>query len=140
MDWKEQINKATAAIKNVAESEQVKNLTAKAKQAASDLAKAAKQGAHTAADAVLKATSDPTTVRYQYMKAEISVLSPSDGLQITRPHAGAMVISDQAGNGLVISLAPKLEVTELVGVVKRLNETTYDVGTEDGVNVVILKA
>ena len=141
MDWKEQFNKATAALKGVAESEQVKSLTAKAKQAAGDLARAAKQGAHVAADAVVKATSDPSTVRLQYLNAEISILSPSDGLQITRPHAGGLMISDQAGNGLVISLAPpKAQVTETVGIVKKLNDTTFDVGGEDGVNVIVLKA
>ena len=140
MDWKEQLNKATAAIKGVADSEQVKSLTAKAKQAASDLAKAAKQGAHTAADAVVKATSDPTTLRLHYMGAEVSVVSPSDGLQVTRPHAGAVAIADGAGNALVINLAPpKAQFGEMVGVVKKLNDTTFDLGPEDGVNVVILK-
>ncbi|HNX48915.1 MAG TPA: hypothetical protein PLS53_00705 [Thermoanaerobaculaceae bacterium] len=141
MDWKEQINKATAALRGVTESETVKNLTAKAKQTASDLARAAKQGAASAADAVVSATSDPATVKLHYLGTEISVVSPSDGLQITRPHAGALVISDQAGNGLVISLAPpKAQVSETVGVVKRLNDTTFDLGTEDGVNVIVLKA
>ena len=130
MDWKEQLNRATAAIKGVAESEQVKSLTAKAKQ-----------GAHAAADAVVDATSNPTTMRVNYMGAEVSVLSPSDGLQISRPHAGALVIADGAGNGLVISLAaPKAQVGETVGTVKKLNDTTFDIGTEDGVNVVVIKA
>jgi hypothetical protein len=141
MDWKEQLNKATAALKGVTESDRVKSLTVKAKQAAIELAQSAKQGAASAADAVARATSDPATMRLHYSTAEISVVSPSDGLQITRSHAGALVVSDQAGNGLVISLAaPKAEVTETVGVVKRLNDTTFDLGTEDGVNVVILKA
>lgn len=141
MDWKEQLSKATSALKGVAESDTVKGLTAKARQAAVDLARAAKQGAASAADAVAVATSDPATMRLHYMSTEISVVSPSDGLQVTRPHAGALVISDQAGNGLVISLAPpKAQVTETVGEVKRLSDTTFDVGSEDGVNVVIVKA
>ena len=141
MDWKAQLDKATAAIKGAADSETVKNLTFKAKQAASDLAKAAKQGAASAADAVVKATADPATVKLHYFNAEVSVVSPSDGLQVTRPHAGALVISDGAGNGLVISLAPpKAQVAETVGVVKKLNDTTFDLGPEDGVNVVVLKA
>lgn len=140
MDWKEQLNKATAALRNITESDAVKNATARAKQTASDLAKMARQGAASAADAVVKATSDPAALRLGYLNAEISVLSPSDGLQITRPHAGALLISDQAGNGLVISLAPpKAQVSETVGVVKRLNDTTYDLGTEDGVNLIVLK-
>ena len=141
MDWNEQVNKATAALKEFAESEKVKNLTAKAKQAAIELAKAAKQGAITAAEAVVKATSDPATLRLHYMNAEINVVSPCDGFQVTRSNAGALVISDGAGNGLVIGLAPpKAQVTETVGVVKKLNDTTYDLGPEDGVNVVVLKA
>jgi hypothetical protein len=141
MDWKEQLNKATAAIKGVAESEQVKSLTSKAKQAASELAAAARKGAASAADAVGKATSDPATVRLRYMNAEISVVSPSDGLQIGRPHAGALTIADGAGNGLVINLAPpKAQVSQTIGVVKKLDETTYDLGPDDGVNVVVFKA
>ena len=51
------------------------------------------------------------------------------------------MISDGAGNGLVISLAPpKAQVAETVGIVKKLNDTTFDLGPEDGVNVVVLKA
>ncbi len=141
MDWKAQLDKATAAIKGVADSDKVKNLTAKAKQAASDVAAAAKKGAATAADAVAKATSDPATLKLHYMGAEISVVSPSDGLQISRPHAGALTIADGSGNALVINLAPpKAQAGETVGVVKKLNDTTYDLGPEDGVNVVVLKA
>ena len=140
MDWKEQLNKATAAIKGVADNDTVKGLTTKAKQAASDLAKAAKQGATSAADAVSRATADPATVKMRYFNTEISIVSPSDGLQVTRPHAGALVISDGAGNALVISLAPpKPAVSETVGVVAKLNDTTFDLGPEDGVNVIILK-
>jgi hypothetical protein len=141
MDWKEEINKAAAKLKEVAESDKVKNMTAKAKQTAVDLAKSAKQGALSAADSFVKANTDPSSFSIHYMGAEISVVSPSDGLEITRPHAGALVISDQAGNGLVISLGtPKAQVAETVGVVKKLNDTTYDLGSEDGVNVVTLKA
>jgi hypothetical protein len=141
MDWKAQLDKATAAIKGVADSEQVKNLTAKAKQAASDLTAAAKKGAASAADAVGKATADPATVKLRYMNAEISVVSPSDGLQIGRPHAGALTIADGAGNGLVISLAPpKAQVSQTIGMVKKLDETTYDLGPEDGINVIVFKA
>jgi hypothetical protein len=141
MDWKGQLDKATSALKGVADSDKVKSLTAKAKQAASDVAAAAKKGAATAADAVTKATSDPATLKLHYMGAEISVVSPSDGLQISRPHAAALAIADGAGNAVVISLAPpKAQVGETIGVVKKLNDTTFDLGPEDGVNVVVLKA
>jgi len=141
MDWKAQLDKATAALKGAADSDRLKGLTARAKEAASDLAAAAKRGAASAADAVTRATADPATVKMHYFNAEISIVSPSDGLQVTRPHAGALVISDGAGNALVISLAPpKPAVSETVGVVAKLDDTTYDLGPEDGVNVVILKA
>jgi hypothetical protein len=139
MDWKAQLDKATAAIKGVADSDKVKNLTAKAKEAASDLAKAAKKGAHAAADAVSKATSDPSTLRVSYMGMEISIVSPSDGLQISRPHAGAITIADGTGNALVINLEPKPQAGETVGTVTKLDDTTFDLGTEDGVNVVVIK-
>lgn len=140
MDWKAQLDRATAAIKGVADSEQVKNLTVKAKQAASDLAAAAKKGTATAAAAVSRATSDPATLRVSYLGAEICVVSPSDGVQVTRPHAGAVTIADGLGNALVITLAPQAQVGESIGVVKQLDATTWDLGPEDGVNVVVLKA
>jgi hypothetical protein len=141
MDWKAQLDKATAAIKGVADNDTVKGLTSKAKQAASDLAAATKKGAAAAAGAVSRATSDPATLRLHYMGGEVIVVSPSDGLQVSRPHAGALVISDGAGNALVLSLAPpKPQVSSTVGVVAKLDETTYDLGPEDGVNVVVLKA
>jgi hypothetical protein len=68
-------------------------------------------------------------------------MSPSDGLQLTRANASALIVADQEGNGLVISLAsPKADVIEAVGVVKKLKDTTWDLGTEDGVNVIVLEA
>ena len=141
MDWKEQLDKATAAVKQAADSPTVKNLTAKAKQAAVDLTRLAREVAAVAADAVTKATSDPATLRLHYMNAEIDVVSPSDGLQVTRCHAGALVIADQAGNAVVVSLLPpKVQVAETVGTVNKLNDTTYDLGGGDGANVVVLKA
>lgn len=140
MDWKEQLNKAAAAIKQAAESETVTNLTSKAKEMAIDISKRAKQGALSAADAFVKANSEPTSLRFQYLKADVTVASPSDGLEVSRPNAGTLVISDGAGNGLVINAAAdKATVTETVGVVARINDTTFDVGPEDGVNVIVLK-
>jgi len=140
MDWKAKLEQATAAIKGEADSEKLKTLTAKAKQAASDLAEAAKKGTAHAAAAVSRATSDPTTLRLSYLGAEISVVSPSDGLQVTRAHTGALVVADGDGNALVISLTePGPQVAESVGVVNKLDDTTYDLGAEDGHNVVVLK-
>ena len=141
MDWKEQLNKAAAALTHVAESDTVKNLTTRAREAASGLAKRARQGALSAADAYVEANADPAALRIRYLNADISIVSPSDGLQVTRPNAGALVISDGAGNGLVVGVGgDQAKVTETAGVVKILNATTYDLGTEDGVNVIVLKA
>jgi hypothetical protein len=141
MDWKEQLNKAAAALRQVAESDRVKNLTAKARQTAADLTRRAKQGALSAADAYVEANSDTTALRIRYLNADISIMSPSDGLQIARPHAGALVFSDGAGNGLVINVGgDKARLAETVGVVKLLSDTTFDLGSEDGVNVVVLKS
>ena len=141
MDWKEQLNKAAAALQGVADSERVKGLTTKARQTASDLVKRARAGALSAADAYVEANSDPSALRLHYLNAEISIMSPSDGLQVTRPNAGAVVISDGAGNGLVISVGgEKAHVSETVGTVKLLGDATFDLGSEDGTNVVVLKA
>lgn len=141
MDWKEQLNKAAAALTHVAESDTVKGIAAKAREAASGIARRAKQGALSAADAYVEANADPTALRIRYLNADISILSPSDGLQVTRPNAGALVISDGLGNGLVVSVGgEQARVAETAGVVKILNATTYDLGPEDGVNVIVLKA
>lgn len=141
MDWREQLNKAAAALQNVTDSERVKSITTKARQTASDLVQRAKQGALNAADAYVEANADPAAVRFHYLNADISILSPSDGLQITRPHAGALVINDGAGNGIVLNIGgDKVTLGQTVGVVKALSDMTFDLGTEDGVNVVVLKA
>lgn len=141
MDWKEKLNQAVATLGNAADSETVRNLTAKAKQAASGLAQRARQGVLSAADAYVEANADPTSLRIRYLDAEVTILSPSDGLQLSRPHAGALVISDGAGNGLVVGVGgEKARVTETVGAVKLLNDSTFDLGEQDGVNVIVLKA
>ncbi|MCU0290376.1 MAG: hypothetical protein MUF10_00070 [Thermoanaerobaculaceae bacterium] len=141
MDWKEQLNKAAAALTHAAESDTVKGITTRAREAASGLAKRVRQGALSAADAYVEANTDPATLRIRYLNADISILSPSDGLQVARPNAGALVISDGAGNGLVVSVSGEpARVAETAGVVKILNATTYDLGPEDGVNVIVLKA
>lgn len=36
--------------------------------------------------------------------------------------------------------SPKAQVTETIGVVKRLNDETFELGSEDGVIVIVLKA
>lgn len=141
MDWKEQLNKAAAAVKQAAESDAVTRVTAKARAIAIDISKRARQGMLSAADAFVKANSEPSSLRVQYLKADVTVASPSDGFEVSRPNAGTLVLSDGVGNGLVVNAgAEKATVTETVGVVTRINDTTFDVGPEDGVNVVVLKA
>lgn len=52
-----------------------------------------------------------------------------------------LVISDGSGNGLVINAAAdKAYVAETIGAVNRVNANTYDLGTEDGIDVVVIKS
>ena len=105
MSWKDQLNKAVQAVKDAAESETVQNFAAKAKESATTLASKAKTGALSAADAFVAANSDPSAVKIRFLNAEISVISPSDGLTITRPNAATLTITAGAGNGVVIDAA-----------------------------------
>jgi len=140
MNWREQLDKAVSALKGVADSEQVKNLTTKARETASKLATKAKEGALSAAETFVEANADPAAMRVHYLNVSFSIVSPSEGIEISRPHAGTLVVSDGAGNGLVINAsAEKASVTETIGTVKRLSENAYDLGAEDGVNVVVFK-
>ena len=141
MDLKQQLDKAINAVKGVAESDTVRNVTTKARETAVSLTRRIKEGAVNAADTFVQANSDSSALRVRYLGAEVSIVSPADGIQIQRPHGGTIVISDGAGNGLVINAAAsRVEVAQTVGTVKRLNDNTYDLGTEDGVNVVVLKS
>ena len=140
MDLKEQWNKAIGALKGVADSEKVRSATAKAKETAGGLVRQVREGAVSAADAFVRANSDVSTLRVRYMSADLSIVSPSDDLRVSRPSAGALAITDKDGNGLIINAAgDKVVVEQVVGVVKKLSENSYDVGSEDGVNVVVLK-
>ena len=140
MDWKEQLNKAAAALQQFAESDEIKNLTAKARETAIDLARRAKRGALSAAEAFSAADSDAAALTIRYLCANIRIMAPSDGLVVTRPHAGALTIADGAGDGIVIDVSgEKPRLAETVGVVKILNDNTFDLGSEDGTNVVVLK-
>ena len=140
MNWKEKLDEAIKAIKNVAESDTVKAVTSKAQETAVNLAQKVKAGALGAADAFVTANAEPSTVRIRYLNADISIVSPSDGIEIKRPHGGTLVISDGAGNGLVINAsADKAYIAETVGAVARLGTNSYDLGAEDGTNVIVLK-
>ena len=143
MSWQNQLDKAIEAIKGAAESETAKNIATKARQTAIHLAKKAKkakEGVLDAAEALVEANAEPSTVSVHFMHAHLSVISPSDGLEISRPTAASIVVSDSQGNGLVINAAAdKAYVSETIGKVTQLSAGTYDLGPEDGENVVIIK-
>ncbi len=140
MTWKNQLNKAISALRDVAESEKAKDIAAKAKETAANLAQRAKEGALGAAETFVEANSDPSAMRFHFLNADLSIVSPADGIEITRPNAGTIIVDDGVGNGLVINAAAeKAYVAETIGTVKRLNDTTYDLGAEDAINVVVLK-
>lgn len=141
MSWKEQLNKAIEMVKDAADSETARNLTSKAQTTARSIANKAKEGALDAAEAFVQANSDPAAVKVRFMHADLSIVSPSDSLQITRPNAATLVIDDGEGNGLVINAAAKEPfVADTIGAVIRLDDVTYDLGPEDGVNVVVFKS
>ena len=140
MAWKDQLNKALNTLKEVAESEKTKDIAAKAKETATNLAQRAKEGALGAAEAFVEANADPSAMRLRFHNADLTIVSPADDLEITRPNAGTIVVNDGAGNGLVINAAAeKAYVAETIGAVHRLNDTTYDLGAEDGINVIVFK-
>lgn len=63
MTWKETLDKAVKAVKDVAENEKVKSFVANAQQTAINMAKKAKDGALTAADALVHANGCATSMR-----------------------------------------------------------------------------
>jgi len=140
MSWKEQLDKAIASIKEAADSEQAQDMAAKAKATATVLARKVKEGAVGAADALVEANRDPSALTVRFLNADLTVLSPSEGLSITRPDTATLVVADGQGNGLVISAATApAYVVEMIGSVGRLSGNTFDLGTEDGINVVVTK-
>jgi len=140
MGWQEQLNKAIAAVREAADSETARDLAAKAKATATDLAGKVRGGAVDAADALVEANRDPSSLRVRFLNAELTVLSPSEGISITRPDAASLVVADGQGNGLVINAAvDPAFVAKMIGSVARLSGNTFDLGSEDGVNVVVTK-
>ena len=140
MNWKEHLDKAVSAVKEAATSEKAQELAAKAKATAAVVVDKVKSGAVDAADALVEATRDTAAMRVQFLNADLSILSPGEGISITRPDAGTLVVADGQGNGLVINAAADpAYVSEMIGSVSRLNGNTFDLGTEDGVNVVVTK-
>jgi alkanesulfonate monooxygenase SsuD/methylene tetrahydromethanopterin reductase-like flavin-dependent oxidoreductase (luciferase family) len=140
MGWKEQLDKAVAAIKDAAESEKARAIAARARATAVSLAGKAKAGALSAADAFVEANRDPSALTVRFLNVDLTVLSPSEGIAVTRPDAATLVVSDGQGNGVVINAATDPAfVAEQIGTVKQLSGNTFDLGAEDGVNVVVLK-
>jgi hypothetical protein len=140
MGWKEQLDKAVAAIRGAAESEQARAIASRAKATAVVLGRKAREGALNAADAFVEANRDPSALTVRFLNADLTVLSPSEGISVTRPDAATLVIADGQGNGLVLNAAADPAfVAEQIGSVTRLSGNTFDLGPEDGVNVVVMK-
>ena len=138
MSWKEQLDKAISSIKEVATSEQAREMASKAKATATVLARKVKEGAVGAADALVEANRDPSALTVRFLNANLTVLSPSEGVSVTRPDAATLVVGDGQGNGLVINAAAEpAYVVEMIGSVGRLSGNTFDLGPEDGINVVV---
>ncbi len=140
MTWKESLNKAMQSLKEMAESDAVKDMTVKAREKAKYIVQKTKQGALGAAEAFVQANTDASAFKLRYLNSDCTIVSPSDGVEVTRPQGGTIVIADGAGNGVVINAsAEKPYVAETIGTVHKLGENTYDLGPEDGINVVVLK-
>lgn len=138
MSWREQLDRGLAKIKEAAESEQARNITTKAKETASNLIGKVRAGAVSAADTFIEANRDPSMLEVRFMNAHLSVLSPSDNISVARLDAGTLLISDGAENGLMINAATDpAYVVEQIGQVSQLSGNTFDLGAEDGVNVVV---
>ena len=140
MSWKEQVDKAIAAIREAAESERARQVAAKAKETATALGRKVKGGALDAAAAFVEANRDPSALTVRFLNADLSVLAPSEEISVTRPDPATLVISDGQGNGLVVNAAADpAYVAETIGTVARLSGNTFDLGPEDGINVVVTK-
>ncbi len=138
MSWKEQLDKAIASIREAADSETARDMAAKAKATATVLARKVREGAVGAADAVVEANRDPSVLTVRFLNASLAILSPSEGISVTRPDAATLVVADGQGNGLVINAATDPAfVVEMIGNVGRLTGNTFDLGPEDGINVVV---
>jgi hypothetical protein len=140
MNWKEQLDKAIASIKEAAESERAREIADKAKSTASSLVAQVRTGAVGAAASFVEANRDPSSLEVHFLNAHLTILSPSEGISVTRPDAATLVIADGESNGLVINAAADPAfVAEQIGTVNQLSGNTFDLGAEDGTNVVVTK-
>jgi hypothetical protein len=140
MSWKEQLDKAIASVREAAESETARDIAAKAKETTIGFARKVKEGAGSAADAFMEANRDPSALEVRFLNAVLTVLSPSEGISVTWPDAAMLVVSDDQGNGVIINAAADPAfVVETIGTVARVSGNTFDLGVEDGINVVVTK-
>lgn len=140
MSWKEQLDKAVAQVMAAADSDKARDIAAKAKATATSLIDKVKGGAVGAAEAFLEANRDPSALEVHFLNAQITVLSPSAGIEISRPDAASLVVADGEGNGLVINAAADPAfIAERIGAVTEVSGNTFDLGPADGVNLVVTK-
>jgi hypothetical protein len=140
MGWREQLDAAIAKIREAAESEQARDMAAKARTTATNLVQRLREGAVGAAEAFVEANEDPSALKVRLHNADINIVSPSDDISVTRPDAASLVISDGQGNGLVVNAAVSPAfVAQMIGSVKPLGGNSFDIGAEDGINVVVIK-
>lgn len=139
MNWKDQLDKAIASIKEAADSERAREIAAKAKSTTMALVERVNTGAVGAAASFVEANRDPSSLEVHFLNAHLTILSPSEGISVTRPDAATLVVSDEE-NGLVINAAADPAfVVEQIGTVAQLSGNSFDLGAEDGVNLVVTK-
>lgn len=139
MNWKEQLDKAIESIKEAADSERARDIAAKAKSTTMTLVDRVKSGAVGAAASFVEANRDPSSLEVHFLNAHLTILSPSEGISVTRPDAATLVVQDEE-NGLVINAAADPAfVVEQIGTVAQLSGNSFDLGAEDGVNLVVTK-
>jgi hypothetical protein len=140
MNWKEQLDKAVATVRDAAESDRARQIADQAKATASSLLDRAKAGAIGAAQTFVEANRDPSALEVKFLHAQLTVVSPADGLTITRPQEGSLVIDDGQGNGLVVNAAADPAfIVDRIGQVTQISGNTFDLGAEDSVNLVVTK-
>jgi hypothetical protein len=140
MNWKEQLDKAIASVKEAADSDKAREIAAKAKTSASGLMEKVRTGAIGAATSFVEANRDPSSLQVHFLNAHLTILSPAEGISITRPDAATLVIADGEENGLVINAAADPAfIVEQIGTVNQLSGNTFDLGAADNVNVVVTR-
>lgn len=140
MNWKEQLDKAVARIREAAEGSKAQEIADKAKHAAVSLVEKVKGGAVDAAEAFAEANRDPSALEVKFLNARLTVLSPAAGLSISHPDAATLAVDDGQGNGLVVNAAAEPAiVAETIGTVTKVSDHAWDLGSEDGVNVVVTR-